>query len=77
MNELNLTMEEVNLMCMFDMSSRAALIADLRGIPDEYMTPELFDLVESVVARLEKIGDDAFCKLKLVPEYGDLDDIRR
>lgn len=65
------TYEEINLMCIYDTSSRKKLIAELAKMrknlePDE---AEILELTNSAICKLEKISDDEFAELELVPDF--------
>ena len=66
--------EEVNLMCIFDMSSRAALIAEITAAIPEFDEPELADIAENVIGKLTEMSDADFTALELYPEYEDYDE---
>jgi hypothetical protein len=72
-NQDTFTIEEVNLMCIFDTSSRAALMAELSAATPEFDEPELVEIGESALARLRGLADTEFDALTLYPEYGDYD----
>lgn len=65
------TYEEINLMCIYDTSSRKGLISELTKIR-KYLAPdeaEILELTDSAIRKLEKISDDEFAKLELVPDF--------
>jgi len=68
------TVEETNLMCIFDTSSRYTLIAELTAAVPEFDEPELSEIAENVLAKLEKMSDAEFSALELYPEYEDYDE---
>jgi len=52
--------EEINLMCIYDTSSRQNLLADLiTGLNDIY-DPDMREVFESSIEKLEAISDDTF-----------------
>ena len=65
------TIEEVNLMCIFDTSSRDALVAEITAAISDFDEPELVEIAENVVTKLAKISDADFAALELYPEYED------
>ena len=67
--------EEVNLMCIFDTSSRAALIAEITAAIPEFEEPELTEIAENVLGKLATITDADFSALELYPEYEDYDEM--
>jgi hypothetical protein len=68
------TVEEVNLICIFDTSSRDALIAGLCAALPDFDEPELAEITESVLGRLATMSDTDFDALELCPEYEDYDE---
>lgn len=65
------TYEEINLMCIYDTSSRKKLIAELTKMR-KYLEPDeagISELTDSAIRKLEKISDDEFAKLELVPDF--------
>jgi len=67
------TVEEVNLMCIFDTSGRATLIRQLSAAVPDYGEQGLAEITESVIDRLSDMSDDDFCALELNPEYEEHD----
>ena len=50
--------EEINLMCIFDINDRQTLLGELReSLPDIY-DPEMRDIYESTIDKLERISDE-------------------
>jgi hypothetical protein len=68
------TIEEVNLICIFDTSSKDALITELTAAVPEFDEPGLDEIAESVLAKLAKMSDADFAALELYPEYEDYDE---
>jgi hypothetical protein len=59
------SVEETNLMCIFDTKDKAALLAELReSLPSVY-DPDMRDIYESAILKLEKISDDEFSGIGL------------
>ena len=73
MNEL-FTVEEVNLMCIFDTSGKTTLIAELAAAMTDFDEPELIEIAENVLGKLNRMNDSEFATLELYPEYEDYDD---
>jgi hypothetical protein len=63
------TVEEENLICVFDTGSRAALIADLRGVLPDFDEQELREIAEIALRKLETMSDTDFSGLVLEPAY--------
>jgi len=65
------TYEEINLMCIYDTSSRKKLIAELTKMR-KYLEPDeadISELTDSAIRKLERISDDEFAELELVPDF--------
>jgi len=65
------TFEEINLMCIFDTSSRTSLIDELVIALPDFDEPELVEIALSALAKLSAISDDDFAALDFYPEYDD------
>jgi len=65
------TVEEVNLMCIFDIRSKDSLITELSAAIPEFDDAELTEIAESVLAKVGKMTDAEFAALELYPEYND------
>jgi len=70
MNEL-FTVEEVNLMCIFNTSSRKLLMTELTAAIGGFDEPELIEIAETALAKLSEMSNEDFAALDLYPEYGD------
>mgnify|MGYP000602224508 CR=1 FL=1 len=57
------TVEETNLMCCFDTSSRKRLIAEMKSLPINELDDEMAELLFHTVRKLEGITDEAFAQL--------------
>jgi hypothetical protein len=72
MNE-QFTVEEVNLMYIYDRGNRFKLIQDLIDAMTDYEDDELFELAVRVTDKLSQMSDADFAELNLLPEYSDDD----
>jgi len=63
------TVEEINLMCIYDTSSRLALIDALIDAMGDYENDELFEIAVSAADKLSVMSDADFAELNLLPEY--------
>ena len=68
------TVEEINLMCIFNMSSRDAFIAELTEAVPYFDEPGLVETADSILNKLSKMSDADFAALQLYPEYEDYDE---
>jgi hypothetical protein len=54
------SMEEINLMCIYDTSSRRALYYDLVTALRDVYEPEMVSLLVSTIEKLETVTDEEF-----------------
>lgn len=69
----NFTVEEINLMCCFNASSRKRLIDDMKGVTLNDMDGEISELMYETIRKLEAMTDAEFEKLYIMPD-GMMDD---
>ncbi len=65
------TYEEINLMCIYDISSRKGLISELAKMK-KYIEPDEADMLEmtdSAIRKLERISDEEFECLELFADF--------
>lgn len=62
------TVEETNLMCCFDTSSRSKLISDMKNLPLNDLDGEMEELIYKTVQKLEGMTDTEFSELYIVPD---------
>ena len=74
MNLQPFTVEEENLICFFDTSSRAALVADLRYALPYFDEAEILELTENLLKRLNAMNYAEFSELSFNPAYFNDDD---
>lgn len=70
------SIEELNLMCIYNTGTRVGLIAGLEKIALE-LAPEdaeLSDLVQSALKKLTAMSDQEYGELILVPDYKEEED---
>lgn len=65
---MKFTVEEINLMCCFDTSSRKRLIADMKSLPIGELDDEMAELLFNTVRKLESISDEVFAELYIAPD---------
>ena len=68
------TVEEINMICVFDISDREALIAGIVDALPDFDEPELDEIAIGVLKKLIKMSDADFGALELYPEYEDYDE---
>jgi len=60
---MDFTVEEINLMCIYDTSSREALLYDLSvGLRDVY-DPEMISIFKSLISKLGKLTSEGFIEV--------------
>ena len=69
MNVTLFNVEEENLICIFDTSSRTALIDGITDAIPYFDEPELQEIAEHVLRKLEPISDMAFAVHIFHPAY--------
>lgn len=62
------TVEETNLMCCFDTSSRRKLIAEMKNLPLNDLDNEMAELLYKTVQKLEGMTDAEFDEYYIVPD---------
>ena len=62
------TVEETNLMCCFDTSSRSKLISEMKNLPLNDLDNEIAELLYKTVQKLEGMTDDEFDALYIAPD---------
>jgi hypothetical protein len=72
MDEL-FTVEEINLMCIFDTSSREKLIAELTAALADFEDAEMREIAEGALRKLSEMSDTDYSPLDLYPEYEEVD----
>ena len=66
---LEFTVEEINLMSIFDTSGKNALITELTAAIPDFTEPELTDIADNIIIKLGKMTEAEFLMLKLYPQY--------
>lgn len=62
------TVEETNLMCCFDTSSRSKLISEMKNLPLNDLDNEIAELLYYTVQKLEKMTDAEFDAQYIEPD---------
>ena len=70
------SIEELNLMCIYNTGSRTGLISELQKLGPELAEEdaELMDLVQNVLQKLTAMSDQEYSELILVPDYKEEDE---
>ena len=69
----NYTVEEINLMCCFNTSSRKRLIDDMKRVTLHDADSEIAELMYKTIRKLESMSDAEFEELYIMPD-GMVDD---
>lgn len=72
---MRFSLEEINLMCIYDCTSRSALIDELEAATEYVDEPEMLRLMEQTIDKLYRATDAQFAKLSLVPTWEDSDEV--
>ena len=62
------TVEEINLMCCFNTSSRKRLIDDMKSVTLNNTDGEIAELMHKTVQQLEAMSDSEFDALYIAPD---------
>ena len=62
------TVEETNLMCCFDTSSRSKLISEMKKLPSKELDSDIAELICQTVRKLENITDAEFDEQYISPD---------
>ena len=62
------TVEEINLMCFFNTSSRMRLIDDMKSVTLNNKDGEIVELMYKTVQKLEAMSDAEFDALYIAPD---------
>lgn len=70
---MEFTIEEINLMCIYDTGTRQGLMDALKAMYSDLLSEEaeLRQLTENVLARLDGMTDDEYAQMlsSLIPAY--------
>ncbi len=59
------TVEEINLMCVFEGQDRGGMIADIKNIIPHIQDSDMVELSKQVLEKLEAMSDGEFAKVAL------------
>ena len=68
---MEFTVEEMNLLCIFDTANREKLLAEIGESMTDVYDPEMRDIMESAAAKLTDITDEEFSALTFSAETSD------
>lgn len=61
------TVEEINLMCVYETADRTELISEIKSSLPDVSDPELIELMETVIDKLEHTTDGEYATLSFSP----------
>ena len=59
------TVEEVNLMCVFEGQDRMGMVADIENVIPHIQDSDMVELAEQVLEKLEAMSDEEFAQVAL------------
>ena len=59
------TVEEINLMCVFEGQDRKGIIAEIKNIIPHIQDNDMVELAEQVLGKLEAMSDEEFAEVAL------------
>ena len=59
------TVEEVNLMCVFEGQDRKGMVADIKNVIPHIQDSEMVELAGQVLGKLENMSDEEFAEIEL------------
>ena len=59
------TVEEINLMCVFEGQDRTGMIADIKKVIPHLQDSDMEGLAKQVLGKLEAMGDEEFAEVAL------------
>ena len=71
---MSFSLEEINLMCIYDCTSRSGLTDALENAMEYVDDPEMLRLMEQTIDKLYRTTDAQFAELPLVPVWQDTDE---
>ena len=60
-----ITVEEINLMCVFEGQDRTGMIADIKNVIPHLQDSDMEELVRQVIGKLEAMSDEEFAEVVL------------
>ena len=70
---MNYSMEEINLMCIYDCISRSSLIDNLEEAAEYVYDPDMLKLIDQTIEKLQHTSDAEFAALPLTPAWDDVE----
>ena len=70
---MNYSMQENNLMCIYDCISRSSLIDNLEEAAEYVYDPDMLKLIDQTIEKLQHTTDNEFAVLPLVTAWDDVE----
>ncbi|MCL2775702.1 MAG: transposon-transfer assisting family protein [Oscillospiraceae bacterium] len=67
MNTFKFSAEEINLMCIYDTTNRVKLISEIKTSLTDVSDPELIEIMETVIDKLEHTTDEEYADMSFFP----------
>lgn len=74
MSKVSFTVEEVNLLAIFQKTSKASMVRELREMEAEIKDPEMKEIMKSAISNLEQVTEEEFASLEFFPADYEKDD---
>lgn len=71
---MRFSLEEINLMCIYDCTTWSGLIDELEDAMEYVDDPGMLRLMEQTIEKLHRTKDAQFAELPLVPAWEDADE---
>jgi hypothetical protein len=65
------TVEEINLICVFNRQNRNELIFELITAMEDFEDGEMIEIAQSALDKVSKMSDEDFAVLEFYPVYDD------
>jgi BMFP domain-containing protein YqiC len=75
MSKVSFTVEEVNLLAIFQKTSKASMVRELREMEAEIKDPEMKEIMKSAISKLEQVTEEEFASLEFFPADYEKDDM--
>ena len=59
------TVEEINLMCVFEGQDRKSMIADIKNVIPRIQDSDMVELARQILGKLEVMSDEEFAEVAL------------
>lgn len=74
MSKVSFTVEEVNLLAIFQKTSKTSMVRELREMEAEIKDPEMKEIMKNAISKLEQVTEEEFASLEFFPADYEKDD---